>query len=117
MITISEKVRNHFSHLLDTSGIVSNDRGIRIGIKAGGCSGFEYYVTPVPSRDKYDKVMILPGITIFVDPKSLTVLVGTIIDYNDNLLDKNRLIFNNPNAKNSCGCGTSFELKDKKDIK
>ena len=113
MITISEKVRNHFNHLLDESGIVNNNLGIRIGIKAGGCSGFEYYVIPVSKPDKYDKIMILLGIPIFIDPESLTILVGTTIDYNDNLLDKNRLIFNNPNAKNSCGCGTSFELKEK----
>lgn len=111
MITITEKARDHLNNLLNESGIVSNDRGIRIGIKAGGCSGLEYYVTPVAKCDKYDKIMVLFGVTIFVDPKSMAVLDGTSIDYNSNLLDKNRLIFNNPRAKNACGCGTSFELK------
>lgn len=111
MITITEKVRDYFNHLLNESGIVSDDRGIRIGIKAGGCSGFEYYVTPTAKQDKYDKVMVLLGVTIFVDPKSMAILDDTTIDYNSNLLDKNRLIFNNPKAKNACGCGTSFELK------
>ncbi|MDP3697838.1 MAG: iron-sulfur cluster assembly accessory protein [Candidatus Taylorbacteria bacterium] len=110
MITITEKVRDYLNYLLNESGIESNDRGIRIGVKAGGCSGLEYYVTPVAKRDKYDKIMVLLGVMIFVDRKSITILTGTTIDYNTNLLDKNRLIFNNPNAKTSCGCGVSFEL-------
>ena len=113
MITITEKVRDHLNLLLEKSGIASNDRGIRIGVKAGGCSGLEYFVMPTAKRDVKDRVMILLGVLIFIDPKSMNILLGTEVEYSDNLLDINRLIFKNPNAKSTCGCGTSFELKTK----
>ena len=111
MITITKKVRDHFERLLDKSGVSSDDRGVRVGVKAGGCSGLEYYVEPAAKRDKFDKVMILLGIRVFIDPKSMAVMVGTEIDYSDNFLDKHPLIFKNPKATSACGCGVSFQLK------
>ena len=87
---------------------------MRIGIRGGGCHGYEYYWSPVPQRDKGDHVMLLHGIRFFIDPKSMTVLSGTEIDRSQNLLEK-PLVFKNENVKSTCGCGTSFELKDKKD--
>jgi len=57
----------------------------------------------------HDNVFESNGIRVFVDPKSLVIVKGTEIDHTGNLLEG--FVFNNPNAKNSCGCGTSFELK------
>ena len=80
---------------------------LRVGIKGGGCSGFNYVldVTDKPSDD--DEVFESNGIRIACDPKSYLYVNGTEIDYSDDLL-KGGFVFNNPNAKGTCGCGASF---------
>lgn len=80
---------------------------LRVGIKGGGCSGFSYTldVTDKPAAD--DEVFESNGVRIVTDPKSYLYLNGTTIDYEEGLL-KGGFIFNNPNAKRSCGCGSSF---------
>lgn len=80
---------------------------LRVGIKGGGCSGFSYTldVTDKPAAD--DELYESNGVRIVTDPKSSLYLSGTEIDYEDSLL-KGGFIFNNPNAKRSCGCGASF---------
>ena len=111
MITITDKARNHLAKMLKGSDIKSGDLGIRIGVKAGGCHGLQYIVLVVTQREKHDLVMMLLGVKVFIDPKSMAVMLGTEIDCSDNLLDP--LVFKNPRAKSTCGCGTSFELKEK----
>ncbi|RPI58098.1 MAG: iron-sulfur cluster assembly accessory protein [Planctomycetaceae bacterium] len=83
------------------------DSCLRIGIKGGGCSGFSYVldVTDKPSAD--DEVFASNGVRVVADPKSYLYLSGTIVDYEDSLL-KGGFTFDNPNAKRSCGCGSSF---------
>jgi iron-sulfur cluster assembly protein len=80
---------------------------LRVGIKGGGCSGFSYTldVTDRPAED--DEVFESNGVRIVTDPKSYLYLNGTTIDYEEGLL-KGGFVFNNPNAKRSCGCGASF---------
>lgn len=80
---------------------------LRVGVKGGGCSGFTYTldVTEKPAAD--DEVFEANGVRIVADPKSYLYLSGTTIDYVDDLL-KGGFVFNNPNAKRSCGCGASF---------
>ena len=80
---------------------------LRVGIKGGGCSGFSYTldVTDKPAAD--DEVYESNGVRVVTDPKSSLYLSGTEVDYEDSLL-KGGFIFNNPNAKRSCGCGASF---------
>ena len=80
---------------------------LRVGIKGGGCSGFSYMldVTDKPAAD--DEVYESNGVRVVTDPKSSLYLSGTEVDYEDSLL-KGGFIFNNPNAKRSCGCGASF---------
>ena len=109
MITITEKASNYLARLLEKSPIITSERGIRIGVRAGGCHGLKYFIETVPYPDKHDEVMILLGIRIFIDPKSMTIMSNTEIDCSDNLIDP--LVFKNPRAKSTCGCGTSFELK------
>jgi len=91
--------------------------GYYFGAKAGGCSGFQYIFRIQTAPNKNYTVLELSGAKIFVDsnPKILAIIDDTEIDLSDNLLEG--FIFNNPRAKASCGCGTSFELRDKKDPK
>ncbi len=109
MITITEKTISYFEKLLKKSGVIDDDRGIRIGVKASGCHGLQYVVEPVPQRKKDDLVMMLLGVKIYIDPISMAYMLGTEIDCSNNLIDP--LIFKNPLAKSACGCGASFELK------
>ena len=83
------------------------DSYLRVGVKGGGCSGFSYTldVTDKPADD--DEVFESNGLKIVVDLKSYLYLVGTEVDYDDDML-KGGFVFNNPNAKKSCGCGASF---------
>ncbi len=96
--------------MLDKNQPNNPEAGIRLAVKAGGCSGFMYIPLTVAARPTpHDKVFESNGIRVFVDPKSWVIVKGTEIDHNGNLLEG--FTFNNPNAKNNCGCGTSFELK------
>ena len=86
------------------------DGGLRIGIKAGGCSGLSYVfaweATPRPG----DRVFEGPdGSKVFVDPKSFSFIDGTTLDYDTSLVSRG-FLFDNPNAKGTCGCGVSFSV-------
>lgn len=94
--------------------ISGHSNNVRLGIKGGGCSGFSYVLefndTFLNEKDlefKFD------SISIIVDEKSIKYLNGMTLDWKHSLLDTG-FIFNNPNVKSMCGCGTSFEVKDDK---
>lgn len=80
---------------------------LRVAIKGGGCSGFSYVLDISPQPAEGDEIFESSGVRLIVDPKSYLYLNGTEIDYEDKLMGKG-FIFNNPNAKSSCGCGSSF---------
>lgn len=81
---------------------------LRIAVAGGGCSGFEYRLGLERQVDaENDVVEEQHGVKVVVDKKSELFLTGTEVDYHDGL-DKRGFSFNNPNAKSSCGCGTSF---------
>ena len=84
--------------------------GLRVGVKGGGCSGLTYQLSvekDAPRPD--DKVIEEHGLKIFVDRKSYVFLAGTVLEYSDGLNGKG-FEFRNPNAKTTCGCGTSFSV-------
>jgi len=83
--------------------------GIRLGVKTTGCSGMAYVVEFVDVIDDQDIVFESHGIKIFVDPKSLLYLDGTELDYGREGLNEG-FQFNNPNVKDMCGCGESFNV-------
>jgi iron-sulfur cluster assembly protein len=86
------------------------DGGLRVGVKAGGCSGLSYVFAWEAAPAETDQVFDGPnGARLFVDPKSFKFLEGTQLDYDTSLMSKG-FFFVNPNAKSTCGCGTSFSL-------
>ncbi len=85
------------------------DAYLRIGVRAGGCSGLEYVMQPEESPRPNDLQFELDGLRILIDPRSARILQGTTIDYTGELIGGG-FRFNNPNAKRQCGCGTSFSL-------
>jgi iron-sulfur cluster assembly protein len=108
MIQVSENASRQIQKLLAKHNIPEG--GLRIGIKAGGCSGFEYVFAWEPGPRDGDQVFAgLDGARIFVDAKSLRFLDGTVLDYDTSLISRG-FMFNNPHAKSTCGCGHSFSI-------
>ena len=84
--------------------------GLRVGVKAGGCSGFEYLFEWEAAPREGDLVFTGPdGVRVWVDPRSHRLLDGTTLDYDTSLLSRG-FLFENPHAKSTCGCGTSFSV-------
>jgi iron-sulfur cluster assembly protein len=108
MLQISDNAAELILKMTARNGIPGG--GLRIAIKAGGCSGLSYtFAWEAAARDG-DHVFERPdGSKVFVDPRSFRFLDGTTLDYDTSLVSKG-FIFNNPNAKSSCGCGTSFSV-------
>jgi len=106
MIEITETAARKIRTLMAKQGVTEG--GLRVGVKGGGCSGLSYTFAWERQARTGDQVFEgLDGAKIFVDKKSLLYLNGTVLDYDAALLGKG-FVFNNPNAKTSCGCGSSF---------
>jgi iron-sulfur cluster insertion protein len=82
---------------------------LRVYISGGGCSGFQYGFTFDENRAEDDLAVNKDGVTLVVDPLSLQYLMGAEIDYAENLQGA-RFVIRNPNAKTTCGCGSSFTV-------
>ncbi|MCH7705727.1 MAG: iron-sulfur cluster assembly accessory protein, partial [Chloroflexi bacterium] len=81
----------------------------RVAVNGGGCYGLTYDLSMDPQRLDNDKIIEEHGVTILIDKKSYIFLAGTVLDYSGGLNGKG-FIFSNPNAKTTCGCGTSFSV-------
>ena len=84
-------------------------QALRIGVKAGGCSGYSYFLGFTTERRGSDTVLEYEDLTVYIDPRSLEVLAGTEIDYQRGLLGTG-IQFKNPRVKKTCGCEDSFTL-------
>lgn len=105
-IALTEKAARQVLKIKEQNKIPSS-HGLRLGVKGGGCSGLTYVLGFDESPKDTDTVLTREGITIFVDPKSLFYLSGTVLDFSDGLNGKG-FVFNNPQATKTCGCGNSF---------
>ena len=82
---------------------------LRVYITGGGCSGFQYGFTFDDQINDGDMTIEKQGVALVVDPMSLQYLVGGSVDYTEGL-EGSRFIVTNPNAKSTCGCGSSFSV-------
>jgi iron-sulfur cluster insertion protein len=82
---------------------------LRVYIQGGGCSGFQYGFEFDEDQAEDDMAIDTDGVTLLVDPLSLQYLLGAEVDYAENLQGA-RFIIRNPNAKTTCGCGSSFDV-------
>lgn len=105
-IAITEKAVSEVKKIMSENSIPEN-YGLRIGVKGGGCSGLSYTLGFDEEVKDGDNVIEKDGIKVYVDWKSILYLTGTSIDYTDGLNGKG-FVFNNPTAKKTCGCGSSF---------
>ena len=105
-ISITEAAARKVEHYLVNRG---KGEGIRLGVKTSGCSGFAYNLEFVDTPNQEDIVYEDKGVKLFVDPKSHVYLSGMIVDYGKEGLNEG-FKFNNPNVRNECGCGESFNV-------
>lgn len=106
-IQISEKAQEHIRAAMRKEGALSEQGGLRLGVQGGGCSGLSYHITFDSQPRERDRVFQYDDIRVFVDPKSFVYLNGITLDWEETLMQKG-FVFRNPNAKKSCGCGSSF---------
>jgi iron-sulfur cluster assembly protein len=105
-ITLTDKAVAQVRKLMADNNIAP-EQGLRLGVKGGGCSGLSYVLGFDETAKENDRVFTVGGVTVFVDPKSLFYLSGTVLDFSDGLNGKG-FVFNNPQAAKTCGCGSSF---------
>jgi iron-sulfur cluster assembly protein len=102
-ITITDRAADRIRKLLtDTPA----GNGLRVEVVEGGCSGLEYKMA-IGFPEAGDEVFEKSGARVLLGAKSILHLSGTEMDYQDELMQSG-FVFNNPNAKGTCGCGTSF---------
>ena len=107
-VQISEKAAEKIKYFAEKDGITGNV-GVRVAVKGGGCSGLTYDLDITDQELPTDKVVEQHGVKVMVDKKSYIFLVGTELEFSDGLNGKG-FVFMNPNAKKTCGCGTSFSV-------
>jgi len=105
-ITLTPKAVAEVRRLMAT-GNIPERHGLRLSVKGGGCSGLSYVLGFDENPGEADKIMEAGGLRVFVDPKSLFYISGTVLDFSDGLNGKG-FVFNNPQAQRTCGCGSSF---------
>jgi iron-sulfur cluster assembly protein len=105
MIQLTPKAVERIRSVFVKQGVEGG--GLRLGVQGGGCSGLSYLIRFEPKERATDRVFEFDGVRVFVDPKSLIYLEGMTLDYKESLMQSG-FVFDNPNAKKSCGCGTSF---------
>ena len=107
MIEISDSAARVITRQLAKNNLAGG--GLRVAVKAGGCSGFSYvFQWDATARDS-DRVFEGPGgARLFVDPRSLKLLDGTVLDFDEQNLMATSFTLKNPHAKSTCGCGESF---------
>ena len=105
-ITLTETAAERVKGFLANRG---KGEGLRVGVRTSGCSGMAYVIEFADKVEAEDNVFESHGVKVIVDPKSLAFLDGTEVDFAREGLNEG-FKFNNPNVKNSCGCGESFNV-------
>ena len=108
MIAVTERAAQQALQIMKENDIGSTG-GLRLGVKAGGCSGLSYVPEIVEKPGENDRQFVMHGLNVFCDPKSYLYLTGTQVDYESSMTGGG-FKFENPNARRSCGCGTSFAV-------
>jgi iron-sulfur cluster assembly protein len=105
-VTLSERAATHVANYIAKRG---KGVGVRLGVRTSGCSGMAYKLEFADEVGPDDITFESRGITVLIDPKSLPYLEGTELDYTREGLNEG-FKFNNPNVKDQCGCGESFNV-------
>jgi iron-sulfur cluster assembly protein len=105
-VTLTEQAARHVANYLVKRG---KGVGLRLGVRTSGCSGMAYKLEFADAVNAEDVIFESHGVKVLVDPKSMPYLDGTELDYAREGLNEG-FRFNNPNIKDECGCGESFNV-------
>ena len=108
VMTMTDAAAARVRAIVENSG--PEAKGIRVGIKKGGCAGMEYTIDLVTEPNPRDDLIVRDGASVWVDPSAVLYLLGTQMDFETTTL-RSGFIFTNPNQTSACGCGESVELK------
>ena len=114
MITLTDNGAEKVREFLSSQATVAATAGLRVGVRGGGCSGFQYALAFDEQRDG-DQVFEDKGIRLLVDVPSLPYVHGSVIDFVDGLQGAGFKV-ENPNVIAACGCGSSFRVADEQEI-
>ncbi len=109
MVTLTDKAAEKVGAFL-TGQEAATEAGLRVGVKGGGCSGFQYNLALDEQRDG-DRVFEDRGIRVLVDETSLQYVEGSVVDYTESLMAAGFEV-KNPNVVAACGCGSSVRVAD-----
>ncbi len=104
-LVFTDNAANKVKELINEEG--NEELKLRVFVTGGGCSGFQYGFTFDEETNEDDTAMQKNGVTLLIDPMSYQYLIGAEIDYQENL-EGSQFVIKNPNAKSTCGCGSSF---------
>ncbi|HEY2758795.1 MAG TPA: iron-sulfur cluster insertion protein ErpA [Pseudolabrys sp.] len=105
-VTVSERAARRIGEILQGE---PNGTMLRVSVEGGGCSGFQYKFDMDRAKAEDDLVIARDGAVVLIDPISVNYMAGSEIDFVENLIGASFQVIN-PQAKTSCGCGTSFSL-------
>jgi len=108
VMTLTDAAASRVKAIVDNAG--GDAKGIRVGIKKGGCAGMEYSVDLVTEPNGKDDLIELNGARVWVAPEAVLYLLGTQMDFEVTTL-RSGFTFHNQNQTSACGCGESVELK------
>ena len=87
----------------------STIQGVRVNVVTGGCAGMSYEMNYIKEKAPGDEVIEDKGVKVYIDPKAIMYLLGTVMDYKKDKFSSS-FVFNNPNEIERCGCGESFKI-------
>ena len=105
-VTLTEKAADHVMRFMEKRG---KGVGLRLGVKTSGCSGMAYVLEFADEVEDQDQVFESHGVKVIIDAKSILYIDGTELDFVKEGLNEG-FQFNNPNVKDACGCGESFNV-------
>jgi iron-sulfur cluster assembly protein len=108
VMKLTERAAGRVRELIDNAGRPL--AGVRVGVKKGGCAGMEYTLEAIEAPAPADDLVSDHGVNVYVDPKAVLFLLGSVMDFETTKL-RSGFVFQNPNEVSSCGCGESVMLK------
>ena len=108
VMTLTDAAASRVKAIVDNAG--GDAKGIRVGIKKGGCAGMEYSIDLVTEPNAKDDLIERNGANVWIAPEAVLYLLGTQMDFEVTTL-RSGFTFHNPNQTSACGCGESVELK------
>lgn len=114
MITLTDTGAEKVQEFLDSQAAGAGSSGLRVGVRGGGCSGFQYQLAFDEKRDG-DTVIETHGIRLLVDAPSLPYVRGSTVDYVESLQGAGFKV-ENPNVVAACGCGSSFRVAEEQEV-